>query len=176
MKKLIFYLKLFREDSKRYGLKKSFFTRDPRLRAIFYLRMSQYFFFVKNNFFSRILYNKLRTKYGLDIHPQTKIGGGIKIVHLGGIVVHKDCIIGKNLTILNNVTLGQRNSREINSVPILGNNVSLSVFSTLIGRIKVGDNCIIGTHTVIYKDLEPNTKVHVKQDAIFSKIISKIED
>ena len=172
MKTFIKYSRLFREDSKRYGLKKSLLFFDPRLIAIFYFRLSQYFNEIRLVYFSALIYNKLRTKYGLDIHPQVIIGGGLKIVHLGGIVIHRKAIIGNNLTILNNVTIGQKNRKDSIKVPILGDNIFLSVFSTLIGDIKVGDNVVIGAHCLVRKDVETNKKVYVKQNINYSEIIS----
>lgn len=44
-------------------------------------------------------------------------------------------------------------------VPHIGNNVNIGSGSALIGGIKVGDNAIIGAHSVVNKDVYDDTTV-----------------
>ena len=55
--------------------------------------------------------NNLDTQIGLqvfsmDIHPQAKFGKGILMDHGTGIVVGQTAVVGNNVSILQNVTLG----------------------------------------------------------------------
>ena len=148
-------------ESIKYGSRcilKSFF-KDPRFRINFWLRFGSYLstknFFLKNSLL-RLIKNKLTIKYGFDTTFDVHIDEGLRIVHLGSIVVHGNSVVGKNFTILNNVTLGQAKRMNGNDVPKVGDNVYIGVNSVLIGDIKVGDNVTIGAFSLVNKSVEDN--------------------
>ena len=65
---------------------------------------------------------------GLDLSYRTSIGFGLKIYHGYGIVVHPDCVIGRNCTIRQGVTLGNKITHcgVASSAPVLGDHVAVS--------------------------------------------------
>jgi len=155
------FFKTITQDSIRYGGRNFIrvWFRDPRFRAILILRIGQNLEksnFLFKSFFLLRLKNRLLLKYGLDTTFKVKIGGGFKIIHLGGVVIHGNSVIGKNATINNNVTLGQSLTGKENSlkVPQIGNNVFIGVGSVLIGDIILGDNVTIGAQTLVNKSFQ----------------------
>lgn len=153
-------------DSLRYGSRNIIknLVRDVRFRAVFVIRLGYLF----NNFYllkpiNKILRTILVVLYGIDIHFLNPIGPGLKIVHLGGIVIHKYCRIGSNFTILNNVTLGQKSRTDIESVPQIGNNCYIGVFSALLGGIIIGDNVTIGAHSLVLKSIKDGITYYQKR-------------
>lgn len=64
-------------------------------------------------------------------------------------------IIGKNVTILHNVTLGRKND----SFPIIFDNVYIGPGACVLGGIKIGKNSVIGANAVVTKDVPENAVV-----------------
>lgn len=64
-------------------------------------------------------------------------------------------IIGDNFKCYHNVTIGQKGG----ALPVIGNNVVVSCGASILGEIKIGNNVIIGTNSVIVKDVPDNCTV-----------------
>ncbi|EJC3746420.1 serine acetyltransferase [Enterococcus faecium] len=84
-----------------------------------------------------------------QIPHRLKIGIGIKIWHPFGIIIHPDCLIGDNLTIRHQVTIGK--AKDDGGVPVLGNNISIGTGAKILGDINIGDNTVIGANAVVTK-------------------------
>ena len=99
-------------------------------------------------------------KFGYEISPKTKIGGGVKITSLGrGIVIHSNAIIGENCEIMQNVTVGNNALKSRDDVAIIGDRVTLCAGSKVIGSVSIGDNVVVGANSVVVKDIPTNTIV-----------------
>lgn len=94
-------------------------------------------------------------KTGRQIPLGTKIGGGLRLIHYGLVVIHRNAIIGQSCTILHNVTIGKTHK----GIPIVGDNVTIGANSVLIGPIRIGDNVTIGAGSVVVKDVPDNVCV-----------------
>ena len=146
-------VQILTEDAKRYGGRNfvRVYCRDPRFRAVALIRIGCTLYgkkFVFRSWLLRSLKNRLALKYGVDTDFNVTIGPGLRIVHLGGIVIHRKSKIGRNLTILNNVTLGQGQRSETN-VPTIGNDVYIGVGAVILGKIAIGDDCVIGAQSFV---------------------------
>lgn len=108
-----------------------------------------------------------------EIQAQVKIGKNLWLPHgCNGIVINKNCIIGDNVIILHQVTLGIKfNGDKSDGAPIIGNNVLIGAGAKVLGKIKIGDNVVIGANSVITKDV-PNDSIVIGNPA---KIIPKGE-
>lgn len=91
---------------------------------------------------------------GIDIHEGTKIGKNFVIWHGMGLVVNPSTIIGDDVTLRNNTTIGSAHSGG--KSPVICNGVSVGPNCCIIGDITVGENSIIGAGSVVVKDVEPN--------------------
>ena len=89
------------------------------------------------------------------ISCKCEIGNGTQFYHRGvGCVVHEKAVIGKNCKIFQNVTIGEKNNmKDEHGVPIIGDDVTIGAGAVILGGIKVGDNCIIGSNAVVVKDV-----------------------
>jgi len=72
---------------------------------------------------------------GIDIPYSTRIGPGMRIFHGQGIVIHNQAIIGSNVTIRHNTTIGSASGDDFD-VPTIGDNVDIGAGSIIIGKIK----------------------------------------
>jgi len=92
-------------------------------------------------------------------HKDSNFGyGGI------GIVIHKDCVLGGNVTIGSNVTLGggkkvvDEDGKE-RPVPRVQDAVYIATGAKILGGITIGNHSIIGANSVITKDVPPHSVV-----------------
>ena len=131
-------------------------------------------FFTKNSFL-RILGLPIRLTYklliqwvlGIDIPDTLKIGKNFKIYHGQGLIVHKNSVIGDNVTLRHNTTIGV--AKTGGKCPIIEDNVDVGANSVIIGDIKIGKNSKIGAGSIVVKDVEPNSIVVGNQARKLSK-------
>lgn len=110
--------------------------------------------------------------FGIEIPFETKIGRGLRLIHLNGIIIHKNVVIGKNCTIYHQVTIGANEHRDdYNKVASIGDYCYIGAGAKLIGKIVIGDNCKIGANSVLTKNLESGCTV-----IGLNKILKKIKD
>lgn len=72
-----------------------------------------------------------------------------------GIFISHSARIGKNCTILQNVTIGSSKGKA----PIIGDNCIIGAGAVIVGGIKIGNNCNIGANCTVFKDVPDNTTV-----------------
>lgn len=109
----------------------------------------------KSGFKKRRYFNKLTRNNSSFIGNNVKIGHNLHIMHFSGINLGNDVIIGNNCTIYQQVTIG----KEKGGYPIIGNNVTIFAGAKIFGKIKIGDNVIIGANAVVTKDVPNNTVI-----------------
>lgn len=93
------------------------------------------------------------------ISSTATIGSRFYLPHPVGIVIGRS-IIGNNVTIYQNVSLGLRHSASSpldDSYPTIGDNVTISAGAVLLGNIKIGNNSVIGANAVVLKDIPDNS-------------------
>lgn len=136
-------------------------------KGLFFLilfRSSNYF--ASGNLILRIIGMPIRIIYmlfvqwilGIDIPDKTVIGANLNVWHGQGLIIHPACIIGDNVTLRHNTTIGQKNPLEL--PPVIGNNVDISAHVMIIGNITIGDNVLIGGLTLVNKDVPSNSIVY----------------
>lgn len=101
--------------------------------------------------FSAILYYL----HGLELEIGANIGGGLYIAHPRGVVMVADRI-GRNCSVIANVTVGMRNERAF---PEIGDDVFIGAGARLLGKIKIGDGAKIGANAVVIKDVPSGATV-----------------
>lgn len=102
---------------------------------------------------------KLSYKYGLEINKKTKIGAGFYIGHAYNITINQNAEIGCNVNIHKGVTIGQENRGKRKGAPIIGDNVWIGVNSTIVGKIKVGNNVLIAPNSYVNFNVPNNSIV-----------------
>ena len=82
-----------------------------------------------------------------------------------GIFVSHNAIIGTEVTIFHQVTIGEGN----NGAPIIGNNCFIGAGAKIIGGIHIGDNVRIGANCVVCVDVPDNCTVVMNKPRIIQK-------
>lgn len=75
---------------------------------------------------------------------------------INGIVIHPTCVIGKNVTIMHQVTIG---TRKVNKSAVIGDNVFIGAGAKILGDISIGNNVKIGANAVVLEDIPDNSTV-----------------
>ncbi len=105
-------------------------------------------------------YKNLMYLTGIQLPLGTTVGGGLQFKHFNGIVINDSAIIGDNVTIFNDVTIGINLQPDGSSkCPVIGDNVVICTGAKIIGGVTVGRNCIIGANAVVTKDIPENSVV-----------------
>ena len=86
-----------------------------------------------------------------ELHLNTQIGGGLRLTHPTGIIVHPDSVIGVNCMIFHQVTLA--------GPCTLGGHVDIGAGAKLIGPLTVGDHAVIGANAVVTRDVPAGATV-----------------
>ncbi len=96
---------------------------------------------------------------GIEIHPGATIGRRFFIDHGMGIVIGETAIIGDDVLLYHQVTLGGTSLDKAKRHPTLGNGVLVGMGAKILGPITVGDNCKVGANAVVNKDIPANCTV-----------------
>ena len=159
------------EDLKRYPGKRPF-LKEQSIWAIWIYRFGRKvdqmspsilksFYLIYYHF----LFKVVETLTGISIYKTVEIGAGFKIWHFGNIFIHYQTVIGKNCTIRQGVTIGNR--VEGGPVPKIGDNVEIGAYAQILGGIVLGNNCKIGAMALVITDVpEGATAVGIPAKAI----------
>ena len=101
----------------------------------------------------RVLYRRVRNRYGIEIPATAKIGRRLVIEHQGGIVVHGRSEIGDDCIVRQGVTIGNRLMTAPLSAPRIGNRVNIGCGAAILGDLTIGDDVNIGANAVIIHDV-----------------------
>jgi serine O-acetyltransferase len=79
------------------------------------------------------------------------LGHRFHIVHAdGSISIHPDVVIGDNVGVMHNVTIGTNMSEE---VPVIGNDVFIGVGASILGGVTVGNGARIAANSLVISDV-----------------------
>jgi serine O-acetyltransferase len=88
----------------------------------------------------------------VSIHPAAKIGSSVYLDHATGIVIGANVVIGDDVTILQNVSIGRRGELPARS-PRIGRGVFIGAGATILGDIRIGDFAKVGAASVVTSDV-----------------------
>lgn len=140
----------------------------PAIRAISNYRIAHALLNIGVPLIPRIISEMAHSETGIDIHPRATIGEYFSIDHGTGVVIGATTIIGNNVKLYQGVTLGAKSFpldedgnpiKGIPRHPIIEDNVVIYAQATILGRITVGANSVIGGNVWVTNPVAPNTKL-----------------
>ena len=94
---------------------------------------------------------------GIEIHPAAAIGRNLFIDHGMGVVIGETSILGDDITLYQNVTLGGLSGRAGKRHPTIGDRVTIGAGATILGDIAIGAGARVGANAVVLQDIPPGT-------------------
>lgn len=128
----------------------------PGVHAVFFHRISHFLHVHKLKFLARFFSQFSRFFTGIEIHPGATIGKRLFIDHGMGIVIGETTIIGDDVTLFHQVTLGGTGHSHGKRHPTLENNVMVSTGAKILGDVTIGENTKIGANAIILGDIPKN--------------------
>lgn len=96
---------------------------------------------------------------GIEIHPAAVLGSGLFIDHGMGIVIGETAEVGRNVSILQGVTLGGTSLKREKRHPTIGDNVMIGAGAKVIGGFTIGAGSRIGAGSVVVREVPENCVV-----------------
>jgi serine O-acetyltransferase len=115
-------------------------------------RVSNWLWCERRNDLALLLQSLSSDQLQVSIHPSASIGTQVFLDHATGIIISAFAVIGDDVTILQNVTIGRKSS-EPDHAPKIGKGVYLSAGSAIIGGVSIGDFAKIGAGAVVEHDV-----------------------
>jgi len=146
------FLNVKRNDPALHSTFELFFNY-PGLWAIFYYRIAHSLYRRGLRFLPRFICGIGQFLTTIDIHPAAQIGRRVFIDHGVGVVIGETAIIGDDVLIYQQVTLGGVSLNRGKRHPTVGNNVVIGAGAKILGNITIGDDAKIGANSVVIKDV-----------------------
>ena len=131
----------------------------PGVHAIWGHRISHFLWRINLKLIARIHSNLIRSATGIEIHPAAKIGRRFFIDHGMGVVIGATAVVGDDVMIYHDVTLGARTGGSGKRHPTIGNKVVIGAGARVLGDISVGNGVKIAANMVVTKSVPASTNV-----------------
>ncbi len=153
------------------------FLTHSGMHAVWAYRIAHFFWKIKLKLIARIISTMTRFFTGVEIHPGAKIGKNFIIDHGTGVVIGETTVIGQNVLIYHQVTLGGTgNDSGAKRHPTLCDGVMIAAGAKILGNIQIGFKAKVGANAVVLKDVPPYaTAVGMPARIIEKSVISDEE-
>ena len=140
----------------------------PSIIALLHHRIAHALLNLEIPIIPRIISEMAHSKTGVDIHPGAQIDKYCFIDHGTGVVIGETCEIGEDVRLYQGVTLGAKsfplndNGDPIKGIPrhpILEDGVIIYSGATILGRITIGKNAVIGGNVWLTHDVDSGETV-----------------
>jgi len=148
----------------------------PTIRAVFNYRIAHELLRLGVPIIPRVLTEMAHSETGIDIHPGAKIGEFFSIDHGTGVVIGETSIIGNRVKLYQGVTLGAKrfsldeDGNPLNTPrhPILEDNVVVYANTSILGRITIGRDSIIGGNVWLTNSVPSGSRILQQKAAVSS--------
>ncbi|MER5806825.1 serine O-acetyltransferase EpsC [Streptomyces sp. NPDC002033] len=115
---------------------------------------------------ARIIAWQARRGTAVEIHPGAVLGRRVFIDHGAAVVIGETAVVGDDVTIYHQVTLGavgwwSDNARPEGERrhPVVGAGVILGANATVLGPVTIGESAVIGAQALVNKDVPAGARV-----------------
>ena len=129
------------------------FLAYPGVHAVWGYRLTHFLWRRNMKLMARVFSNWIRSSTGIEIHPAATIGRRFFIDHGMGVVIGATAIIGDDVMMYHDVTLGARTYIQGKRHPTIENNVVIGAGARVIGDITIGHGARINANVVITKSI-----------------------
>jgi len=146
------FLNVKRNDPALHSTFELFFNY-PGLWALFFYRNAHWLYNKGLRFLPRFISAIGLFLTTIDIHPAATLGRRVFIDHGVGVVIGETAILGDDVIVYQQVTLGGVSTSKGKRHPTLENNVVIGAGAKVLGNITIGANSKVGANSVVVKDV-----------------------
>lgn len=103
---------------------------------------------------ARMLSHGARMMTGIEIHPGARIGRRFFIDHGVGVVIGETAIVGNDVMLYHQVTLGGRSSNPGKRHPTVGDGVTIGAGAKVLGNIDIAAGSQVGANSVVLRAVD----------------------
>lgn len=133
------------------------FFNYPGLWALFFHRQAHWLYQKGLRFLPRFISALGLFLTTIDIHPAATLGRRVFIDHGVGVVIGETAVLGDDVLIYQQVTLGGVSTSKGKRHPTIEDNVVVGAGSKVLGNITIGKCSKIGANSVVVKDVPENS-------------------
>ena len=127
----------------------------PGLHAIWMHRVNHWLWMHRVKLLARVLSHVVRRRTGIEIHPAAELGRRVVIDHGMGVVIGETAVVGDDVLIYHNVTLGGTGHDTGKRHPTVGDRVVIGAGAKLLGNIVIEHDSAIGSNAVVVTSAPP---------------------
>lgn len=139
----------------------------PLTQAMLHFRTAHVLYQLNVPYVPRMLTELAHARTGIDIHPAAQIGEYFCIDHGTGVVIGETTVIGSHVVLYQGVTLGAKNFEydeqgrpiDLPRHPILEDHVTVYSNTSILGRVRIGHDTVIGGNVWLTQDVPANSIV-----------------
>jgi serine O-acetyltransferase len=105
------------------------------------------------------LQNRISEVFAVDIHPAARIGKGILIDHGTSVVIGETAVVGDDVSMLHEVTLGGTGKESGDRHPKVGNGVMIGAGAKILGNVRIGNGSKVAAGSVVLNEVPPHSTV-----------------
>lgn len=131
--------------------------RDILAKQTYLLRKTEYYFNTNKQiryYIYKIRMEYLQNKYSIHI-PLNVCKKGLKILHVGPILINPNSKIGENLSLHINTVIAANGHDS--KAPEIGNDCVISVGAVLLGGIFIANGVVIGANSIVLKNVNESS-------------------
>ena len=125
---------------------------NPALTALVLMRVACWLHQKRMGVLARALYAFNVYFTGLEVRPEAVIGPGVFIPHPNGVML-APVRIGRNAILAPRSGMGARGGWEDDGMPVVGDNVTVYLNSTVLGPVHIGDDVVIAGYSMVTIDV-----------------------
>jgi serine O-acetyltransferase/putative colanic acid biosynthesis acetyltransferase WcaB len=105
---------------------------------------------------------------GVELPPQVEAGPGLRIRHGQGLVVNTGTVLGADVMLRHNVTIGniRRGPGDTTACPVVGDGVEFGAGAVVVGPVTIGDGALIGANAVVSTDVAAGAVVRAPRPTV----------
>ena len=129
----------------------------PGIHAVWGYRIAHFLWRSRLKLLARIYANWVRTVTGIEIHPAAKIGRRFFIDHGMGVVIGETAVIGDDVMIYHDVTLGSTKYMKGKRHPTIEKGVVIGAGARVLGPITIGEGARISANSLVTRNVAART-------------------
>jgi serine O-acetyltransferase len=134
------------------------FFNYPGIWALFFYRIANSLYKLNIPYLPRMISGLGLFLTSIDIHPASTIGRRVFIDHGIGVVIGETAIVGDDVLIYQQVTLGGVSlDKNTKRHPTIKSGTVIGAGAKVLGNIIIGENAKIGANSVVVRDVPDNS-------------------